>query len=814
MTTYNTRNPLGSAAVKDLFDNAENLDFAVNSITQAIWSDRFGRPRKTWYGMESAFLAQLASQEARFNAFIERSGYDVIGDYEDGPLTITEYNQLVRYQNELWKITADTDIPFTTAGNTAESWNASDRSHFVSVGDAALRQNLGSNEQGLGSYLVAAFPNGNLYQQLYHRFNVMQYGAVDDGDFLAGAGTDNYQAIQNCIDAAVEARCSEVVIPGCFAYRGTLKLCGSVTPEVDDDVFFVRLVGINSFTSGLVCLNSGNNDIAVELASPDYGSQISGGIFNMHLRGVSSAGIGVEFRGTSHQYIDRCYIRGFGIGVHVYNRDEGQFNEFLHIDNSVIDSNKSYDVLFEIKDGDASFHGCSFSETTLNVAAGGVGVGCIGTSTTSVNLYNCFWDLHIFGRFDVTTETFAMDIINCFSTENMNVNIACERPLTFRARGPARFHSKGILAGHGALTFTCLNEEKTQQGQFVFSNITSKTANKNKFSNSIFSAYYPDVYNPSMAADIVGVGGIFTRMFRKRSSGVDALCFANYGNTANNQFSFGYIPVGNDLSAFVPTFEIDNYGGYIKTYNASITIDIRKQDGSDEGAGLVMLPSTVRPKSNNQTALGTPGYYFTSLNTTAWSVGPEDITPRTTATGSIGSATRYPANIYSQNAVTVVSDVNLKPVREELSDAEISAATACGKLFIKYKLASAIAEKDGGARYHIGVIAQSIMQVFTDNGLDYDDYGIITTGVSKQAVKQSGEHYYPVLFGDDDASTIPLNGDGFIDIITGMDELVTSDSGLTLIRTTHLVRYEELLCFVNAGIIKKMEKLEDLVNKM
>lgn len=106
------------------------------------------------------------------------------------------------------------------------------------------------------------------------------------------------------------------------------------------------------------------------------------------------------------------------------------------------------------------------------------------------------------------------------------------------------------------------------------------------------------------------------------------------------------------------------------------------------------------------------------------------------------------------------------------------------------------------------------MQVFTDNGLDYDDYGIITTGVSKQAVKQSGEHYYPVLFGDDDASTIPLNGDGFIDIITGMDELVTSDSGLTLIRTTHLVRYEELLCFVNAGIIKKMEKLEDLVNKM
>lgn len=91
MTTYKTGNPLGSSAAKDLFDNAENLDFAVNSLTQTIWIDRLGKPRKSWFGMESAFLAQLASQEDRFNAFIERSGYQVIGDYADGPLTVTEY---------------------------------------------------------------------------------------------------------------------------------------------------------------------------------------------------------------------------------------------------------------------------------------------------------------------------------------------------------------------------------------------------------------------------------------------------------------------------------------------------------------------------------------------------------------------------------------------------------------------------------------------------------------------------------------------------------------------------------------------------
>lgn len=141
MTTYNTGNPLGSAAAKDLFDNAQNLDFAVNSITQAIWKDRFGVNRPTLWGMEQSFSAQLLSQKQRFNQFIQSSGYQFIGEYTDGPLTITDYNQTVRYQNEFWKLTAATPLPFTTTGNNSTSW-ANDQVHFVSVGDSALRQQI------------------------------------------------------------------------------------------------------------------------------------------------------------------------------------------------------------------------------------------------------------------------------------------------------------------------------------------------------------------------------------------------------------------------------------------------------------------------------------------------------------------------------------------------------------------------------------------------------------------------------------------------------------------------------------------------
>jgi hypothetical protein len=108
---------------------------------------------------ESRFTSQLADQDTRFNTFIASSGYDIIGDYTVGtipgkPLTITEYNQLIRYNNELYKLTAATDIPFTASVKRTKP-GLLQTAHFVSVGDAALRQNLGSSD---GSKLIGGLP--------------------------------------------------------------------------------------------------------------------------------------------------------------------------------------------------------------------------------------------------------------------------------------------------------------------------------------------------------------------------------------------------------------------------------------------------------------------------------------------------------------------------------------------------------------------------------------------------------------------------------------------------------------------------------
>lgn len=59
MTTHNTGNPVPSAAVKDLYDNAENLDSGINGDAPT-WVDRKGRTRKSMAGVEQDFQQFLA----------------------------------------------------------------------------------------------------------------------------------------------------------------------------------------------------------------------------------------------------------------------------------------------------------------------------------------------------------------------------------------------------------------------------------------------------------------------------------------------------------------------------------------------------------------------------------------------------------------------------------------------------------------------------------------------------------------------------------------------------------------------------------
>lgn len=64
MTTYFTGNPVPSNAIKDLFDNSENLDSAVNDPVREFWFDRLGRRRVTVFGVEKEFGRVVERSEA------------------------------------------------------------------------------------------------------------------------------------------------------------------------------------------------------------------------------------------------------------------------------------------------------------------------------------------------------------------------------------------------------------------------------------------------------------------------------------------------------------------------------------------------------------------------------------------------------------------------------------------------------------------------------------------------------------------------------------------------------------------------------
>lgn len=150
MTTYNTGNPLGSTDPRDLYDNAENFDEAVNS-EEPQWVDRFGRPRLPLMEQERQFVsdqerregefqADQSSREAVFSDFLQASGYQDLGEYAPG-IEITAHNQYVTFGGQPYLLKPSIPVPYTTSGE----WTGED---FKLIGDDSLRQDLANPDKG------------------------------------------------------------------------------------------------------------------------------------------------------------------------------------------------------------------------------------------------------------------------------------------------------------------------------------------------------------------------------------------------------------------------------------------------------------------------------------------------------------------------------------------------------------------------------------------------------------------------------------------------------------------------------------------
>ncbi|HIE4629986.1 TPA: hypothetical protein ACXNK7_004172, partial [Klebsiella pneumoniae] len=162
-----TQNPVPSTDIRDVVFAGAKLDEEITSL-EAYYVDRLGGRHLTSVGRDGLFSdqlgkqrsdfiyqynqqaqefdAQLASQESRYESVLQQAGKTVLGRYEDGPWTLTSYNQLVSYGGTFWKLAASVAIGsgYTTAGTTESTWNATDKANFVDVGQDQLRSELGA----------------------------------------------------------------------------------------------------------------------------------------------------------------------------------------------------------------------------------------------------------------------------------------------------------------------------------------------------------------------------------------------------------------------------------------------------------------------------------------------------------------------------------------------------------------------------------------------------------------------------------------------------------------------------------------------
>ncbi|WP_454740889.1 SGNH/GDSL hydrolase family protein [Citrobacter freundii] len=125
MTTYSTGNLLGSAAAKDLYDNAQNFDHLSNDREHETWKDRLGVERLTWHGMEE-----------RYKTAIVNLGWNPVGTFQGGAIVnaagdiVQDTSDLTWYRwddlTTLPKNIPAGSTPGSTGGTGKGKWQAVD----------------------------------------------------------------------------------------------------------------------------------------------------------------------------------------------------------------------------------------------------------------------------------------------------------------------------------------------------------------------------------------------------------------------------------------------------------------------------------------------------------------------------------------------------------------------------------------------------------------------------------------------------------------------------------------------------------------
>ncbi|MDO0724971.1 hypothetical protein [Klebsiella pneumoniae] len=342
MPFYLTRDPVPSADMRNVFDNAQNLDLALNDLTSSLWTDRLGRSRMSWFGLESAFsvklsdfesrfTSQIVEQEATFDAsqadkenrfqhFLVSSGYVFLGDYEDGPFQFSARNQYIRYDSQYYRLNAATDVGFTTTGTDATSF-ANDVTHFVLMDGDTLRQEFkytNSPAELIGNFFGGEGPEGigdanqSVWERIFKRGQFEIHQMPGDPAGVAGivfGGPNNKAAL--VVDERGRIQTYAIV-------DGKLSAAQISTPIVQGTGYFnngfedkiVRFPSAGNesddLSPGILITTNANGIIDIFVVSPnqfnDLGYPTGSSLDKQMFKLVKSFDIGTSLQRTIDQY--------------------------------------------------------------------------------------------------------------------------------------------------------------------------------------------------------------------------------------------------------------------------------------------------------------------------------------------------------------------------------------------------------------------------------------------------------------------------------------------------------------------------------
>lgn len=641
--------------------------------------------------------------------------------------------------------------------------------------DSSLTYNSGERVILTNGDVVISTINGNtnnpnsdmagwVYAEL--EFYVQHAGAKADFNPSTETGTDNLQAFKDARDQAIACGIKTVRIPSGNYLVNLTELSGIVVNETQD----IRFVGDGKESTTIWVDSTAEENVLFNM--------VGGSAYNTN-RGLTGATVRAipsnKYKGIAYRKNGACFtlledfiFQDMFVGDDTVNGiGAGTFCEFNITQNGRLNANK-INRRYLVDGGDNSFHGNNVINVQNQVKTGGIGVQVRGSSTTPAYLYNQAWIENYFGG----AGCIALSLDN-MNSDNLWGNLTHEEALIIESKSDyCQFHFNGNFNGIGSITYDIFNENTKGFGVVVFNNTNSLSGN---FTDANLSSYAPSLFQ--LGQQDRYANGVINTIY---SIG-EGLGFNCYWTSVGWMFTRN--GGSSDIKGVLPSFNISANGQTLKSFNSSYNIVNMNNNGlhvfDDRIQGVVAGMDLGRFDSR-----------FNRLYLNKLDINEDAFVPNIPATYSIGYSSNYVKDIFSLNAVTVVSDVRHKTEVSELTEQELQCAIACGKLYRKYKLNAAVDEKGvNSARYHIGVIAQEVVQCFTDHNLDWRKYGIITY-----------EKWDAIEAIEYQAATYDENGELFTPEIQAIEAREAGE--------IYMVRYDELNCFINAGIEYRLSRLE------